>query len=775
VNSSVSRESALRRLQRLRLEARGLVQGVGFRPHALRVARALDLGGHVLNHGDGVTIEVEGAAADAFAQRLRDTLPPLARLDSLTIEAIPVRGDRAFTIEHSARGCGDALVPADAAICAACRDELFDPGNRRYLHPFIACSDCGPRFTMSRRLPYDRVHTTMADFPMCDACAAEYEDPAGRRLHAEPIACHACGPTLSVPVADIAACLRAGGIVAIKGIGGFHLACDARNARVVQRLRTQKRRDGRPLAVMVLNQRSAADLVQLDASQDQLLTSPQRPVLIAERRPTCALPDALAPGLPSLGVLLPYTGLHYLLFHELAGRPSGTAWLDAPCSITLVMTSANRSGDPILTDNDEAGVALEDIADLVVSHTREIARGCEDSVLRGTPSGPIVVRRGRGFTPEGVTLSREQAPVLALGALLKATVCVTRRREAFLSPHLGDLESVGMHRLLATSSEDLLDWLRVEPEAIACDLHPDYASTRLGEHLAEAFDVPLIRVQHHHAHIASVLAARGHDGPALGLALDGHGLGTDGGSWGGELLHVDGAAMKRLGHLSHIPLPGGDRATREPWRIAVTLAESLGRAADLDLDPARAPLRDAIVMLGESPACQRSTACGRYFDAAAAILGLCDEACFEAEAPMRLEAHCVNPAADPDLYRLDEDGLDLYPLLDRLFKVRGARAGAELFHGTLIEALTAWVADAARRSGIRTIALSGGCFLNSHLARALPQRLAGEGLEVLSAWDRLTPGDGSIALGQAWAAGDVLRRGLDHCSYANTVAGGEMS
>ncbi len=746
--------------RRLGFEARGLVQGVGFRPHVMRTAQALGLDGSVCNHGEGVRIEVEGPRVGEFAERLRAGLPPLAHLTQLREEKLALRGERGFFIEESrgtdASNLPAAMVPADTAICADCLDELFDRGDRRYLHPFIACSDCGPRYTMTHRLPYDRINTAMADFPLCECCAGEYADPAGRRLHAEPIGCHDCGPRLSHGIAEIARMLADGGIVAVKGIGGYHLACDARNSDAIAELRRRKQRDARPFAVMMLNSESAACEIKLESEQRRVLEAPQRPIVIADRAEGFSLPDALAPGLGTLGVMLPYTALHYLLFHALEGFPEGMDWLEAGSPTALVMTSANRSGEPMITDDREAGAELGGIADLIVSHNRRIARGCDDSVVRASGDGRILLRRSRGFAPGAVALPGKLPSVLALGAHLKNTVCATRGDEAFLSAHHGDLDSAAMHRLLQRSSRDLTTWLGVEVEALACDLHPDYASTRLAERLAQELDVPLIRVQHHHAHIAAMLAARGHEGPALGLALDGHGFGADGGSWGGELLSVDEDGMQRLGHLRPLPLPGGDRAAREPWRIAVALAEQRRAFAELPESIRKKPAVDMLRHFAASDLCPTTTACGRYFDAAAALLGVCHEAGFEAEAPMRLEAECHSPRSGSDLYGINDGELDLHPLLMRLAELPSARSGSELFHGTLVDALTEWVCEAARVSGIRSIALGGGCFLNAVLARELPRRLRAEGIKVIAEWETVTPGDGSISLGQAWIAAHTL-------------------
>lgn len=747
--------------RRERLQLRGLVQGVGFRPHVYRTAVSFGLSGWVKNDAQGVTLEVQGEGIDAFVKSLISDLPPLARVDRCERFVIPVlsqvlNGDsfQIITSTDSGKaGESSAAVPADAAICKTCIEELFTPDNRRYLHPFIACSDCGPRYTMSTALPYDRRNTTMSEHVLCDDCQGEYQNPLGRRLHAEPIACHSCGPRLSHSTAIVVDALKAGKIIALKGVGGFHLLCDARNTEAVRRLRQRKKRSLKPFAVMLLNAKSAAAEVFMSGLGYDELCSPRRPVIVADRQPLSSLPDALAPGMSTLGTMLPYTGIHYLLFWLLAGRPQGLQWLEAPSPVALLMTSANVSGDPILAAEDEASAALGGIADLVVTHDRRIASRCDDSVLRDVGSELVQLRRSRGYAPQALDLKRASADVLALGAHLKNTLCVLRGTQAHLTAHIGDLDSVATRDFQQESVHRLLGQLDCRPIAIACDLHPDYASTRLAEVLSAELDVPLLRVQHHHAHAASVLALENWTEPALALTLDGHGMGADGESWGGECLRLDGHHMKRVSQLRSLPTPGGDRAAAQPWRMAVGALAMLGRGAEATRHFPDEPMLDAVTTLAGEALCPSSTSLGRLFDAAAGLLGVCRHASFEAEAPMRLESLVKSVEVLEQGFCIDDSGcLDFTPLLSVLADGVPAERGAALFHGTLIGGLEDWVLHHAASEGLNCIALSGGCFANRWLSRELPLRLRRQGLEVLTGWHRLPPGDGGLSLGQAHVA-----------------------
>jgi hydrogenase maturation protein HypF len=810
-------------LQRRRVRVRGAVQGVGFRPFCARLANEHGLTGWVRNDGAGVEIEVQGAAAalDAFAQRLAPEAPPLARVERIESAACTtLPHERAFAIAASSTAQATAtIVPPDACTCEACLDELFDPSNRRHRYPFINCTHCGPRWTITERLPYDRPFTSMAHFALCAACASEYGDPSDRRYHAQPNACAICGPQLRLldaggrdtictdVIAAAAARLRAGDVLAIKGVGGFHLVCDAQRADTLARLRNAKVRASKPFAVMCLNTASVARWADLDARSERLLTSVARPIVLLPKKPDAdRVLRGVAPGTGELGAMLPYAPLHWLLFHELLGRPAGSAWRAAPSDIVLLMTSANPGGEPLVIGNDEALERLRGLADGYVVHNRPIVARCDDSVVRADAHrAPQFVRRARGYVPLSIPLpglAPDAPAVLACGAWLKNAVCVTRGNEAFLSPHIGDLQSAASCAALAEAVERLTSFLGVAPRLVLHDLHPDFFSTRFAAGYARACGIEARGVQHHHAHIAAVCAEHGMHGPVLGVALDGVGLGTDGAAWGGELLRVEGSTFERIAHFAPLALPGGDAAARAPWRVAASVLHALGRGAEITRRfAAHAAAPTVAQMLLRDLNCPRTTSAGRVFDAAAALLGLAELNRHEAEAALALEAAAFEhgaagadvdacqaveipprspfiatslqraPSQQPaDLrdqkgarppfsttcYRVGGDGtLDLMPLLERLADI-GAdvpldvrRRAAAVFHATLAHALAHWATGAARRLRLDTIALAGGCWLNRRLRHAVVEQLEADGFAVLEA-RAAPPNDGGIALGQAW-------------------------
>jgi hydrogenase maturation protein HypF len=678
-------------------------------------------------------------------------------------------GAPGFAIAASAGGRVSTAIGPDTAICDDCLAELFDPRDRRWRYAFINCTNCGPRFTITRALPYDRSMTSMAAFAQCAACHGEYTAVANRRFHAEPNACPACGPALALRTIDgapiagdaIAATLevlRRGGIVAVKGLGGYHLACDARRAAAVATLRERKMREAKPFAVMAASVASLEALVGIGAAERALLESAERPIVLLRKRvdADAALPG-VAPGLAWLGAMLPYTPLQYLLFHEAAGRPAGVAWLAAAHDLVLVMTSANPGGEPLVTGDDEAMLRLAGIADAVLSHDRAIVTRCDDSVARIGGEGAVqLVRRARGWTPRAVRLSGAGPSVVATGGWFKSTACVTRGDEAFVTPHIGDLDNAPTCTALEQAIAHLTGILEVVPDAVAHDLHPDFFSTRLAHELARAWSVPAIGVQHHHAHVAAVAAEHCVDGPLLGLALDGVGLGSDGAAWGGELLRFEGAAFERLGHLAPLGLPGGDRAAREPWRMAASALARIGRSEEIVRrfgdEPAAATVAQMLARGARVPA---TTSAGRWFDAAAGLLGVSRRMAFEGQAAMQLEglADAHGPvAAEPGLHAIDAAGtLDLTPLAARLAGIDDAPFGAALFHAVLVEALAEWVEASSRRTGIATVACGGGCFLNAILARGLRSALTRRGIAMLEA-AAVPPNDGGLALGQAAVA-----------------------
>ncbi len=720
---------------RLRLRLRGAVQGVGFRPFAYGLAARYGLAGFVRNDAEGVLLEVEGEYVEKFVAALRRELPPLARLDSLEAETLFPCGDPGFVIESTKGGLARTRIPADAATCEKCLDDLFDPSSRFHLYPFVNCTHCGPRYTLTRRLPYDRAQTSMARFPMCADCARDYADPANRRFHAEPIACPNCGPRLSHQPAEIVAALRDGKIVALKGIGGFHLLCDARNGASVAELRRRKNREAKPFAIMLANEASAHLFAAPEAEDLALLRHPAHPIVLMKSRG--ALPQAVAPDMTRLGVMLAYAPVHHLLFHAAGGVR------DSAQDFALVATSANPGGQPLITDNDEAQEKLAGIADLIVTHDRDIVVRADDSVMQRIDGAPAFLRRARGFVPEPIDLGAEGPSVLACGGHLKATLTLTRGREAFVCQHVGDLSDAETFRFYEESAAHLLALLDVKPEAAACDLHPDYLSTRF----AEASGLPVMKFQHHAAHIAAIAAEHG-ESALLGAALDGHGLGDDGEAWGGELLRLNSAGgFSRLGHLARLPLIGGDRAARECWRMGLAAFSALGRLDEAGGFFASVPEARTLAKMDFMKKAPRTTSLGRLFDAAAALLGFPQRQDFEGQAAMRLEALVRSPRVLSDGFVLRGGIVDFSGLLAHLIDAPiSAEEGAELLHGTLIAGLAEWIASAAQPG--EKIALGGGCLMNRILAEGLADRLREKGLAPLLA-RKLPPNDGGLSLGQA--------------------------
>ena len=757
--------------QRLRLTIRGRVQGVGFRPFVWRIAQAQGLAGFVLNTGEGVTIEVQGSGQQlaAFRQQLQHTLPPLAHIDSLQQSLLDLQPDSTlFEIRSSTGNTGtqsQAQLPADSATCPACLDELFNPDNRRYRYPFINCTDCGPRYTVTHRLPYDRANTSMLAFPLCPACRQEYQDPASRRFHAEPTACPQCGPQLQLtdrfglplkgdPVHGAWQILQMGRSIAMKGLGGFHLVCDATKPDAVARLRQLKHRPGKPLAVMALNIESVRAFCEVSPSEAAWLLRPERPIVLLQKKAIAdqLMPD-IAPGMASIGVMLPYTPLQWLLFYQALGRPNGQEWRRQACEQIWVMTSANLSGEPIVITNQEARERLNKVADVFLLHNRNIVTRCDDSVLAIQGREPLLYRRARGFVPEPLPLSAGGPDVLALGAYLKTTATVLRGEQAFVSQYIGDLDHPLSCEALEQAAQHLLELTAVTPQAIACDLQPDAFSSQLAQQWAQQLDVPLLPVQHHHAHLAAVMAEHGLNGPVLGMALDGYGLGKNGDAWGGELMMLEGASCERMGHISSLPLPGGDKAAREPWRMAVGLWQRLNPALPLPAHLAGRPgLPMLLRQLETGLNCPETTSMGRWFDAIAGLAGICPEQSFESEAAQKLETLATGCAPLAGGWRVSPANLlDLTPLAQQLMQLSDPLAIASLWHATLAHALADWASRAANTTGIRQLVLAGGCCANRKLLQQLLPLLREAGLQPFTA-QQLPPNDGGLSLGQAWVA-----------------------
>ncbi|MFC8348390.1 carbamoyltransferase HypF [Streptomyces sp. NPDC057280] len=751
-----------------RFRVDGIVQGVGFRPFVYRTAADLGLDGWVANVNGHVEGEVAGPpqAVEEFAARLRTDTPALARVRRVRLTGGPGRPSyrEGFRVRHSAPRPTDTTpceIPPDAAICAACLAELRDPRDRRHRYPFINCTDCGPRATIIEDLPYDRVRTTMRRFPMCPACAAEYADPGDRRFHAEPVACPACGPRLAWDGLRGEQALRAavktvdeGGIVAVKGLGGYQLVCDAGDSAAVAELRRRKHRPTKPFAVMVGGIESVVPLARFGASERAALTSPERPVvLLARRRWLGAVPPLareVHPGLHRIGLFLPTTGLHHLLLDELA-RP-------------LVVTSGNLTDEPIAVDDTEAARTLAPVADGFLTHDRPIRSRYDDSVVQFTGRTRITVRRARGLAPAPLRLAVRE-PVAGVGAQLKHTVTLAADGRAHLGPHTGDLADLATYDAFVASYEHLKRLTGIEPRVLAHDPHPGYLSTQW----AEAQSLRRMPVQHHHAHVAACAAEHGVRGPFLGVAYDGLGLGDDGTLWGGEILVADLSGYRRVGRFATAPLPGGDAAVRHPSRTALGHllgGETLGsprpypwltRSFTDRLDPVEVAAVSA--MVARDVNCPRASSAGRLFDTVASLLGLCDRAGYEGEAAVLLEAAAGGVRAVPLAHRVvRERGLWVYdpaPTLADLLRRRldGEPVGmlAAAFHSTLATATGELVARAVAEGAPRTVCLGGGCFVNRRLLTEVKRRLRAQGLRVLVG-SQVPVGDGGISYGQAAVA-----------------------
>jgi hydrogenase maturation protein HypF len=822
----------------------GVVQGVGFRPFVYRLATEEHLAGSISNDTEGVSIELEGPPAriDAFLSRLRAETPPLARIDSVAVRDLPAAGETGFRIVSSqVKGQVATGIPADAATCPDCLRELLDPGDRRYRYPFLNCTNCGPRFTITRRIPYDRPQTSMAAFTMCPACQTEYDDPLNRRFHAQPNACWQCGPQLSLevvnsktvgapylrskggkagthpfsaprqrsedipsedPIAETIDRLLNGEIAAIKGIGGFHLSVDATNPTAVQRLRQRKHRNGKPLAVMVRDLDAARVLCELNPEEELLLQTPARPIVLVRSRANNGIAPEVAPGIPWLGIFLPYAPLQHLFFAD-------------PRVRALVMTSANLSEEPIAIDNDEARTRLGAMVDFFLMHNREILQRCDDSVAALIDGAPQIIRRARGFVPLGVELPFEVPPLLAVGGHLKSVFTLARGRFAYQSQHLGDLENLTSLEFFEESLSHLMHTFEIEPEFVVRDLHPGYLSSTWANRWSEERKLPVLQIQHHHAHIAACMAEHSLEGPVIGLSLDGTGYGTDGKIWGGEVLIVrldgpDPARFTRFAHLAYVPVPGGEAAVREPGRMALGHLH----AAGIDLnDPfisnalGTNPKETALLLkvIARRINTPLTSSCGRLFDAVAALVLRRRTVDYEAQAAIELEGVAIDEpesvpgysfelvkeeslvtslgapslrskggkaqtAAHPDLEAsiiptIAPAIISSTPMWHELLAdLRANKAPAYIsarFHAGVANAFIDAAIRARGATGIAQVALSGGCLHNRRLARLLRHGLEERGFTVFQ-HRQVSPGDGGLSYGQAALAAAILRSHSEH-------------
>ena len=774
-------------VQRRRIVVHGVVQGVGFRPFVARVAAELDLTGHCGNDEASVFIEAEGSPESLaeLVRRLETDAPPLAVVELVQHQPLPLSGDSTFAIVPSRQHQGArTLVSPDVGTCRDCRDEMADPQDRRYRHPFITCTNCGPRFTIIEDLPYDRPATTMAAFEMCPRCRTEYDDPRDRRHHAQPIACHDCGPRLWLEhdghespgsseeiLGHAQQLLREGAILAIKGVGGFHLACDATNIEAVETLRSRKRRPGKPFAVMARDVATVRTFSSVSPGELAALTQPARPIVLLRRLPASVLAAGVAPGLGETGVMLPYSPLHHLLLEPVGGGA-------APA--ILVMTSGNLADEPLCYRNEDARARLRDIADAFLMHDRDIAVPCDDSVVALGREGELPVRRSRGFAPLPVRLADGGPVTLAVGGEVKSTFCLAREDMAFCSGHLGDMGSLETLRAFETAVDQMVALHDAAPELVVADDHPGYATRAWAERYAENHGVPLVTVQHHHAHVASLLAEHGLLGaPLIGVAYDGTGYGCDRSVWGGELLLMgaDVGRATRVGHLEPFSLAGGDRAVRNPFRTAMALLDAAG-VPDAELPDLRASCPQAELaavrsQLGTGVGCVQTTSIGRLFDGIASLLGVRHRISYEAQAAIELEALA---RIGQDAVELTMDIEDSQLRLGRLVRslvegVQAGRSAADLalgFHRALAAATARLVVCTARERGVELVGLTGGVFQNRLLLDELAARLRSSGLSVLT-HHRVPPNDGGLSLGQAVVGRVRARRDLT--ATAETTGG----
>jgi len=760
---------------RKEIQVAGVVQGVGFRPYVYRLATDRNLGGNISNTPAGVTIEVQGPPdlVEDFVSHLPEGAPALAQITHLLVREMPCKPDRCFEILSSQAGAhASALISPDVAVCEDCLRELFDPQDRRYLYPFINCTNCGPRFTIVRDVPYDRPRTSMSAFPMCGKCSAEYEDPQNRRFHAQPNACWGCGPQLEFcnahgkpmktldPIGAAVQRLWLGEILAVKGLGGFHFAVDAMNSAAVERLRQRKRRVEKPLAVMVRDLQAAGGFCEIDAEARNLLDSRQRPIVLLPKMKGTAIAETVAPNQRDLGLFLPYTPVHHLLFAS--GKFAA-----------LVMTSGNLSEEPIAIDNREAVDRIGSIADFLLVHDREILLRCDDSVVRPSAGRLRQIRRSRGYVPVPVRLHKEIPQILAVGGELKNTICLTRHNLAFLSQHIGDLENIESFDFFRNAIAYLSKILEIEPEVIAHDLHPDYFSTKWA--LTQK-GVRLVGVQHHHAHIAACMAENHIEGPVIGLALDGSGYGTDGQIWGGEALIAGYASFERAAHFAYAALPGGAAAIREPWRIAVSyLAQTFGESflgLDIpfvrELEPGKAEL--ILRMMAQRVNSPLTSSCGRLFDAVAALIGIRHEVSYEAQAAIELEmaARSSSETVGYPFAIRRQDGcwqIDSSPLfcgiVQDLRRIVCTETISRRFHNGLVETLARLACLLRQESSINRICLSGGTFNNLLVFEHLIRKLESCGFDVFT-HSEVPTGDGGLSLGQALVAAHSIGSRRSH-------------
>jgi len=795
--------------ERAQITVKGVVQGVGFRPYVYSLATRLRLAGYVVNTADGVLIDVEGDAVPDFIRRLPAESPPLSNIVDIAITQLPPQGYREFSIQASRELAGNGpftLVSPDVSVCDDCYHEMMDPADRRYRYPFINCTNCGPRYSIIRSVPYDRPNTTMAAFTLCSACSGEYHDPLNRRFHAQPNACPECGPKCefsvqnsrfsideSDPIIAAITVLGRGGIVAVKGLGGFHIACDATNHVAVSTLRERKRRNNKPFAVMAPSIEVIRGFCDVTREEEKLLSSPRRPIVLLHKKTSdgCSgtLSDAVSPNNRFIGFMLPYTPLHYLLFYRKAENHAQ----EGPLFTALVMTSGNLAEEPIVHANHDAVKKLSGTVDAFLLHDRDIFMRVDDSVVRvlhtergvlngRDPVNPVreysglhsFLRRSRGYVPETIALREDGPEVLGCGADLKNTFTLTKGAYAIPSQHIGDMENYETLQFFEEVLANLKQVYRVNPVAIIHDLHPGYLSTRWAVEEGAKWKLPLFPIQHHYAHIGSVMAEHGITGQVIGVAFDGTGYGTDGNLWGGEFIIAGIAGFERVGQLKYVRLPGGEAAIREPWRTAVSLLSGLPGAAWVGalerlgfMERYGRQTIDAIIQISRSSELSTlSSGAGRLFDAVSALLGICDRNTFEGEAAMAFEAGIEQGIEEEYVVEFKEENgytvLDFSPVIETIVEdIVGGRAKgviAAKFHNTIVSAIVTTVRKLSGREGIRDVALSGGTFQNQYLLERTTSLLSKDGMHVYTNV-RVPPNDACISLGQAYIVRERLKKG----------------
>ncbi len=764
--------------ERMRINVTGIVQGVGFRPFIFNLARSLGLKGYVLNSSEGIVIDIEGDNVSDFVDRMQTSLPPLSEIKSLKAEQLQPVGYTDFTIKESLTKKGRfTLISPDVSVCPDCLSELFNPKDRRYQYPFINCTNCGPRYTIIQDIPYDRPKTTMAKFTMCVTCSVEYHDPTNRRFHAQPNACPDCGPSITfvkrngeilfekkeaMESAIIAS--KDGAIVAIKGLGGFHLCCDAMNDKAVKRLREKKRKSNKPFALMSADTDTIKTFCIVSEPDEKALKSKERPILLMPKLPQSGISDAVSPNNNYIGAMLPYTPLHHLLFYS----PVVTQSFPTPNFNALVMTSGNLSEEPIVIDNSEAVERLSDIADYFLLHNRDIYMRVDDSVVRNFKDKARIIRRARGYVPAPIDLNWEMPEVLACGGELKNTLCLTKERYAIMSQHIGDMENYDVLSFFEETLKNLKRSFKLEPKIIAYDMHPEYMSTKYA--LAQD-GMGSIAVQHHHAHIASCMAENGIEEKVIGIAFDGTGYGTDGNIWGGEFLIVDFNNFERAGHFQYIPMPGGDKAIKEPWRMAASYlyrvlkdrskiievfkkrGSGLNRISENDIDV-------IIKMIEKRINSPMTSSAGRLFDAVSSIIGIKDKITFEGEAAIEMEMKAERKCTGFYPYEINSENNIM--LIDTSLIIAGALKDIFLkmpqslisakFHNTMAEIVLDVCTKIKEESGLNITVLSGGVFQNMLLLEKAIKKLEDKGFKVIT-HSKVPANDGGISLGQAVIAG----------------------